>query len=248
MSWTNLQILKSAYKLLNYTEVKNPIYIGPELSREDLIKEREVLKLRRELITQGPDRKELRVRNLTLQERVENEQIPDEQKRVYQTDAWLESASENPDKSLISRLLFNVRSVLDIERRMALSNALISSNYDILCLTETWLTSHVPDEAVFLKEFELHRADRHSVAKTKHGGVLIAVKHKLNHSRCKINFAHDGFICVSIDLAGTVLQICCIYYKTGACKTEWYWMQRRAHCFCSKGTWKLIYSELNYQS
>ena len=75
------EILKSAYKLLNYTEIKNPIYIGPELSREDLIKEREVLKLRRELITQGRDRKELRVQNLTLQERVENDW------RVYQTDA-----------------------------------------------------------------------------------------------------------------------------------------------------------------
>ena len=84
---------------------------------------------------------------------------------------------------------------------MALSNALISSSYDILCLTETWLTSHVPDEALFLKEFELHRADRHSEAKTKHGGVLIAVKHELNHSRCKINVAHDDFICVFIDLA-----------------------------------------------
>ena len=117
------ETLKSAYKLLNYTELKNPIYIGPELSREELIKEREVFKLRRELITQGRDRKELRVRNLTLQERVEHKW------RVYQTDVCLESASENPDKSLISLLFFNVQSVLDIERRMALSNALISSHF-----------------------------------------------------------------------------------------------------------------------
>ena len=104
-----------------------------------------------------------------------------------------------------------VRIVLDIERRMALSNALIYSSYDVLCLTETWLNSHVPDEALFLGKFELHGADCPSVAKTKHGGVLIAVKQELNQSRCKINIAHDDFICVSIDLAVTVLQICCIY-------------------------------------
>ena len=77
---------------------------------------------------------------------------------------------------------------------MALSNVLTSFNYDILCLTETWLTSNVPDEVLFLKEFELHRADIHSVAKTKLGGVLIAVKDELNYSRCKINVAHDDYI------------------------------------------------------
>ena len=67
------EVLKSAYTLLNYMKVGNPIFIGPELSRKDLIKKREVLKLKRELISQGRGRKELRVRNLTLQERVENE-------------------------------------------------------------------------------------------------------------------------------------------------------------------------------
>ena len=75
------EILKSVYNLLNYTEVKSPIYIGPELSRENLMKEHEELKLRRLLVTQGRDRNELRVRNRTLQESVENEWC------VYQTDA-----------------------------------------------------------------------------------------------------------------------------------------------------------------
>ena len=74
-----------------------------------------------------------------------------------------------------------------------------------------WLTSHVPDEAFFLKKFELRRVDCNSVAKTKHGGVHIAVKHELNHCRCKIKVTHDDLICVSIELAGIVLQICCIY-------------------------------------
>ena len=63
----------------------------------------------------------------------------------------------------------------------------------------------------FPKKIEMHRADRHSVAKTKHGGVFTAVKHELKHSPCKTNVAHDDFICVSIDLAGVVLKICYIY-------------------------------------
>ena len=104
---------------------------------------------------------------------------------------------------------------------MALSNALISSSYYILCLTETWLNSLVPDEALFLKNFELHWADCHSVTKTKNGGVLIAVKHELNHSRCKVNVAHDEFICVSIDRAGIVLQICYIYNPPTGSPYRW---------------------------
>ena len=48
-------------------------------------------------------------------------------------------------------------------------------------------------------------------AQKKHGDVLIAIKHELHHCRCKINVAHDDLFCVSIELAGIVLQICCIY-------------------------------------
>ena len=59
------------------------------------------------------------------------------------------------------------------------------------------------------------------MAKTKHGGVLIAVKDELNHSRCKINVAHDDFICVIIDLAGTVLQISCIYNPPTGSLNRW---------------------------
>ena len=45
-------------------------------------------------------------------------------------------------------------------------------NMDILCLTETWLTDDIPNE-----EFMIHRKDQKTDNhKTKHGGVLIAVR------------------------------------------------------------------------
>ena len=58
-------ILKSAAKLKDYRELK--VYISPELSKEDLEKENNCLKERRNLIDHGFDAKAIRIRNLTLE-------------------------------------------------------------------------------------------------------------------------------------------------------------------------------------
>ena len=51
------------------------------------------------------------------------------------------------------------------------------NDINIICLTETWLTADVPDGALFLNDFILHRKDRETDNhKTKHEGVLIGVK------------------------------------------------------------------------
>ena len=65
-------ILKSAAKLKDYRELK--VYISPELSKEDLEKENNCLKERRNLIDHGFDAKAIRIRNLTL-EVLQNEWI-----------------------------------------------------------------------------------------------------------------------------------------------------------------------------
>ena len=81
-------------------------------------------------------------------------------------------------------LTFNARSLLDLKRRYSFSNCVKTENdLDILCITETWLTDDVPDESLFLKEYAIHRKDRLTDNhKSKHGGVLIAVKN-LPHER-----------------------------------------------------------------
>ena len=57
-------------------------------------------------------------------------------------------------------LCLNVRSILDINRRIALSNAILQTDYDILCLTETWLVKEIPDKALHLAGFNIIRKDR----------------------------------------------------------------------------------------
>ena len=58
-------ILKSAAKRKDYRELK--VYVSPELSKEDLEKENNCLKGRRNLIDHGNDAKAIRIRNLTLE-------------------------------------------------------------------------------------------------------------------------------------------------------------------------------------
>ena len=58
-------ILKSAAKQKDYRELK--VYIIPELSKEDLVKENNCLKETRNLIDHGFDAKAIRIRNLTLE-------------------------------------------------------------------------------------------------------------------------------------------------------------------------------------
>ena len=86
-------------------------------------------------------------------------------------ETWQEvemSKNENSGKRLTAPpvqndpfILHNVRSLIDLSKRMCLSNAIsISDYYDLLCLTETWLVSAIPDTALFLNSYSIHRNDR----------------------------------------------------------------------------------------
>ena len=71
----------------------------------------------------------------------------------------------------------DVRSILDINRRTALSNATLQTDYDILSLTDTWLVKENADKALHLDGFNIIRKDRkNSTLKTNHGVALMAIK------------------------------------------------------------------------
>ena len=72
-------------------------------------------------------------------------------------------------------------------------------NMDILCLTETWLTDDISNERLFLKEFMIHRNDRKTDNhKTKHGGVLNAVKNSISNERVELKNT-DEYVVVKIE-------------------------------------------------
>ncbi len=83
---------------------------------------------------------------------------------------------------LLSILLSNVQS---LEHKMDDLRARISFQWDIrdcniLCLSETWLTTSVPDTDVMLSEnFSVLQMDRTAEAgKTKGGGVCFTINKK----------------------------------------------------------------------
>ena len=66
-------LLKSARKLKDFSAFEDPIYLSPELTVEDASKVGECLKLRRKLILDGVPAKDIRIRNLDLQQFKGNE-------------------------------------------------------------------------------------------------------------------------------------------------------------------------------
>ena len=80
-------------------------------------------------------------------------------------------------------------------------------NMDILCLTETWLTDDIPNEGLFLKEFMIHPNDRKTDnQKTKHGGVLIAVRNSISHERVELKNT-DEYVVVKIEPKNSFLNM-----------------------------------------
>ena len=53
-------------------------------------------------------------------------------------------------------------------------------NFDILCVSETWLTKEIPDAELYLPNYTLYRSNRPAKeGSTLHGGTMIAVKDSL---------------------------------------------------------------------
>ena len=119
---------------------------------------------------------------------------------------------------VLNILVFNTRSILDYQRKAVFSNAVQTKNcYHIICLTETWLTEHISDCALFLLSYEVHQIDRPGDSgNTKHGGVLIAV----NKNIPTIEIVSDFQDCIIILLnLSSPKKFCCF---CGAPKTSRY--------------------------
>ena len=134
------------------------------------------LKKRKDLIDPGFPRKNLKVMNLTLYEKQDENWVEYSDNAWYST--WLAKITDK--KQEVSILTFNLHKFIDLPGRFAFANAIIPYNPDILRLTETWLTEEVPNEALFLKNYVIHKNDRTSkCGVSKHGGVLVAVKNNI---------------------------------------------------------------------
>ena len=111
----------------------------------------------------------------------------------------------------MNMLLLNTRSLWKAERREKFLNAIILSQYNVICLCETWLDGGVSESELQLKEYKLYRADRPSTKDfSTHGGSLIAVKSTVVSKQLDIVLPECCVAC-SITLDNLEIVLCILY-------------------------------------
>ena len=107
-------------------------------------------------------------------------------------------------------LVYNVRNTLEYQRQTTFSNAVqVKKAYQVICLTEAWLTESIGDALLFLTNYVIHRNDRPSDKDlTKLGGVIIPVNRTIPISQINSAFQDCVIICISLNKP---IILCCIY-------------------------------------
>ena len=210
----------SYYLLANCGTMIKKVYLSRELSKEEQLLENDLLKKRWEYIGSGIPGNKLKVQNLKLLHYVDQSNTWDE--AALDTGWWL-NTNENRTEQ-ITLLTFNIHSVLNLQRRSTLANAILTRKYDVLCLSETWLTKSVPNESLFLNNFQIFRNDRTSTENvSKHGGLLIAVRRDINAKQLTLNHTFEDAITVLLTdkTKAQKLLISCIYNPPKNTPNRW---------------------------
>ena len=98
------------------------------------------------------------------------------QLKARTTETKIDYMQENLKSKVLN---LKVKNLLELSWRQTLSNTIILCLNEIICLTETWHVSVISDDVLFLPQFSILRIDSKTTTTkaTKHGGVLIAMKH-----------------------------------------------------------------------
>ena len=199
-------LLQASRELKNYRELSGPVFLSKELTIEELKTENKSMRTRKVSIDQWVPREKLRIRNLKLE--MQNDQGIWEE--VYDNVA---DSAEAPSAWLPNRnhetqvhLLWNVISMLDLNRRTALSNALALQQFHIISLCETWLVDTIPNSGLFIGNRSIFRRDRQPkrTGKSSHGGVLITADSSIP---CKEITEFNVFE----DVVGIVCHFCSVH-------------------------------------
>ena len=110
-----------------------------------------------------------------------------------------------------STFFLNTRSLVNIDRRAKLSNAVQIADYNVICLCETWLNEQISDSELLLNDYNVYRSDRTLLGdKNAHGGSLIAVKNSLNSEKIKADLPDSSLAC-KIKVDRSEVKICSFY-------------------------------------
>lgn len=92
-------------------------------------------------------------------------------------------------------------------------------DYDVIALTETWLSPSVNDSELFSQDFIVFRCDRSALNSHKltGGGVLIAVRKEYEAEVVIVpNIESVEALCIKISVAKKYLFICCVYIPSNS--------------------------------
>ena len=90
--------------------------------------------------------------------------------------------------------IFDVRSTLNRQKRLDLVDYVLRNNFDIILVTETWLTKSIKNAELFFSNYKMIRADRHNIenpAVSKHGGCPIATGKWIPHEELDLGEFSD---------------------------------------------------------
>ena len=74
------------------------------------------------------------------------------------------------------------------ERISVVANTMLLKGFDVVCFTETWLTSEIHDKEPYLGKHKVFEADRLTpINRTKHGGVLIGLAKNILFEKLTLN-------------------------------------------------------------
>lgn len=91
--------------------------------------------------------------------------------------------------------------------------SILEENYDVICITETWLTANFKSEEYFPSSYAVFRRDRHLQLDTYNvgGGILIAVSNKFSAIPMTLSNCDSEVIAVRIRFHSYSLIICVTY-------------------------------------
>ena len=126
----------------------------------------------------------------------------------YQT---IHHSSKNIADTIITCCCFNSRSF--VSKLSTFQSFVFSTGYNLICVTETWLSDHIFDHEIIPSQYSIYRNDR----TTRGGGVMIAIQDIIPATLFSPP-DHLEIITVRLELQNPVL-LCCIYISPSPDRT-----------------------------
>ena len=105
----------------------------------------------------------------------------------------------------------NVRSI--ISKLNIIVPSLNASFFDIIALSETWLSPSISNSELNFNNYIIYRCDRSPLTSVykRGGGVLVAVRSHLNSKMLNVTVKCIEHVFVQLKLRSNVFIICCVY-------------------------------------